>query len=220
MNRPAPSHALTGHGLSSKVAKGGGSEGDTLQPVRYPQDAIVGEAGSDSYAAPEVLWQSTFGTTSDTWSFGILMYAMLSGALPWPEGKQRDFLLDQGEIDACLDGHLEHELLRPVVVDLLRACLVVDPQGRARPDELLAHPVWAELLVDGAQTGDQTGERGSTPYPVFWDDHHAGGMYEALPDYKQQASIFQKQDVVKLRGSFMMSKARRGLKLWGKTFKV
>jgi serine/threonine protein kinase len=205
----------------ASATQGAGASGPTAHPVRYPQDAIVGEAGSDSYAAPEVLWQSTFGTTSDTWSFGILMYAMLSGALPWPEGKQRDFLLDQGEIDACLDAHLEHELLRPVIVDLLRACLVVDPQQRARPDQLLVHPVWAELLGDDAQLHDQSGGgRGRAPYPVFWDDHHADGMYEALPDYKQRAGVFQRQDVVKLRGSFMMSKVRRGLKLWGKTFKA
>ena len=83
------------------------------------------------------------------------------------------------------------------------------------------HPVWAELLGDDAQLHDQSGGgRGRAPYPVFWDDHHADGMYEALPDYKQRAGVFQRQDVVKLRGSFMMSKVRRGLKLWGKTFKA
>ena len=38
---------------------------------------ITGEAGSDSYASPEVLRMQQFSPTSDTWSFGILMYAMV-----------------------------------------------------------------------------------------------------------------------------------------------
>ena len=181
--------------------------------VRYPQNIIAGEAGSDSYASPEVLQESTFGTTSDTWSFGIMMYAMLSGALPWPEGRQHDFLLDQVEIDACLDDHLSHNLLRPVVVDLLRKCLVIDPQKRSRPDQLLTHEVWDELFeADMTQQEADVGSarRGTSPYPVFWDMDQAGGQ-EPLPDYKQQAGVFQKKDVTKLRGNFMMSKVRRGL---------
>ena len=60
----------------------------------FPQGptSIVGEAGSDSYAAPEVLRLGHFSPSSDTWSFGILLYAMLSGSLPWPEGGQVRFL--------------------------------------------------------------------------------------------------------------------------------
>ena len=180
--------------------------------MRYPQNIIAGEAGSDSYASPEVLQESTFGTTSDTWSFGIMMYAMLSGALPWPEGRQHDFLLDQVEIDACLDDHLSHNLLRPVVVDLLRKCLVIDPQKRSRPDQLLTHEVWDELFeADMTQQEADVGSarRGTSPYPVFWDmDQARPGAAAGLQTASRR---FQKKDVTKLRGNFMMSKVRRAL---------
>ena len=52
---------------------------------------------------PEVLHTMCFSKTSDTWSFGILLYAMLSGSLPWPEGRQSDFLCDQNRIASTLD---------------------------------------------------------------------------------------------------------------------
>ena len=56
------------------------------RPFPRGMTSMDGEAGSDSYAPPEILRLKQFAPTSDTWSFGILMYAMLSGSLPWKEG--------------------------------------------------------------------------------------------------------------------------------------
>lgn len=44
--------------------------------------------GSDAYAAPEVLRQDEYdGQAADVWSLGVLLYAILCGALPFDDDR-------------------------------------------------------------------------------------------------------------------------------------
>ena len=44
--------------------------------------------GTVEYMAPEVVNRKGHGTTADWWSFGVLMYEMLTGSLPF-QGENR-----------------------------------------------------------------------------------------------------------------------------------
>ncbi|PRQ72453.1 Protein kinase-like domain-containing protein, partial [Rhodotorula toruloides] len=92
--------------------------------------------GSPHYASPEIVAGENYhGSSSDIWSCGIILYALLTGVLPFGHADIRTLLslVKRGEY------YMPPELPRDAQ-DLLRRMLVVDPEKRIRMDEIRAHP--------------------------------------------------------------------------------
>ena len=91
------------------------------------------KSGTAGYAAPEILAGRPYGTPSDMWSLGCLLYAMLTVSLPFPsEGcnngdgspsKRRTHVaVDYSLLDLdCFEATEECK-------DLLSRLLIEDPQ--------------------------------------------------------------------------------------------
>jgi len=93
--------------------------------------------GTPRYAAPELQLRTQVGPAADRYSFGIMLFEMITGAAPF-----------QGDTPfAIMDQHRQAELpdlaaLRPetpeALVDLVRGLTLKDPARRPGDDEVLA----------------------------------------------------------------------------------
>ena len=107
-------------------------------------DAVEGAAGTVPYWPPEMFSsdsRTVRGRAQDVWAFGVTIYAMAVGRLPfrgeWSECKQQ---ITSGQVDypATMDPQLR---------DLLQKMLTVDPRLRATIPEVCAHPFVAEIRL-------------------------------------------------------------------------
>ncbi|GAA6026059.1 hypothetical protein JCM8202_002946 [Rhodotorula sphaerocarpa] len=92
--------------------------------------------GTLGYMAPEVVsGQRYLGEEVDIWSLGVILYALLTGSLPFDdddEGIMRQLILD------C-EYHIP-DWLEEDAASLVRSILVRDPLQRASLKEILSHP--------------------------------------------------------------------------------
>jgi len=110
---------------------------------RGDQSEIKTVVGSPDYMAPEVMWGG-YGLMSDMWSVGVIMYAMLSGQLPFTADTISE------TFDRAMNGsfNVSSEAwakVSPAAVDLLRKLLVVEPKGRLSADAALRHEWFSQV---------------------------------------------------------------------------
>ena len=113
--------------------------------------------GTLDYMAPELLGPvKRYNAKADMWSAGVLLYALLSGALPfrraWPGLSPRE--ADRRVRDLILAG-LEARgwaAVSPPARALLRRLLAVDPDARPTAAECLRDP-WIVDAGAGAELG-------------------------------------------------------------------
>lgn len=93
--------------------------------------------GLPHYAAPEiVLGLKYHGAALDVWSCGVILFALLSGRLPFDDENIRNLLL---KVQA---GHFEMPYdLSPEAQDLIDQMLTVDPIERITTEKVLLHPL-------------------------------------------------------------------------------
>lgn len=92
--------------------------------------------GSPHYAAPEIVSGLHYhGAESDVWSCGVILFALLTGRLPFDDDNIRDLLLkvQVGEYEIVED-------LSPEAVDLIHHMLTVNPEARIKTRDILKHP--------------------------------------------------------------------------------
>ncbi|GJN88930.1 hypothetical protein Rhopal_001901-T1 [Rhodotorula paludigena] len=92
--------------------------------------------GSPHYASPEIVAGSTYhGSSSDIWSCGIILYALMTGVLPFDHSDIRTLLslVKRGEY------YMPPELPSDAQ-DLIRRMLVVDPEKRIKMEDIRRHP--------------------------------------------------------------------------------
>lgn len=130
-------------------------------------DYMKTSCGSPCYAAPElVLTQSPYaGRKVDIWSLGVILYAMLSGYLPFDDDADNEDGADIVKLYKyiCSNPLTFPEYVSPLARDLLRRIIVPDPAKRIGMKEIKNHP-WlaphASLLSvtqpewDGLRTED------------------------------------------------------------------
>lgn len=97
--------------------------------------------GSPHYAAPEIISGLPYvGFASDVWSCGVILFALLTGRLPFDEedGNIRNLLLkvQKGEFEMPEDDEITKE-----AQDLLAKILTVDPKKRVTIRDILKHPL-------------------------------------------------------------------------------
>lgn len=92
--------------------------------------------GSPHYAAPEIVSGLHYhGAESDVWSCGVILFALLTGRLPFDDDNIRDLLLkvQVGNYEIVED-------LSPDAIDLIHRMLTVDPEKRIKTKDILKHP--------------------------------------------------------------------------------
>ncbi|KAG5420917.1 hypothetical protein I9W82_000007 [Candida metapsilosis] len=116
-------------------------------------DLMKTSCGSPCYAAPElVLTQSPYeGKKADIWSLGVIMYAMLSGYLPFDDDPENEDGADIIKLYhyICKTPLTFPEYVSPLARDLLRKIIVSDPRRRIGMDAIRNHPLlssYAALL--------------------------------------------------------------------------
>ncbi|KAF9578971.1 hypothetical protein BGW38_004971, partial [Lunasporangiospora selenospora] len=92
--------------------------------------------GSPHYASPEVVTGLKYdGSSSDIWSCGIILYALLTGHLPFDDENIRQLLskVKSGKFYMPTD-------ISPGARDLISRMLTVNPKRRITMQAVLAHP--------------------------------------------------------------------------------
>lgn len=93
--------------------------------------------GSPHYAAPEIVSGLKYhGFASDVWSCGVILFALLTGRLPFDDENIRDLLLkvQAGSFEMPTDISFEAQ-------DLIAKMLTVNPDQRIKSNVILKHPL-------------------------------------------------------------------------------
>ena len=112
--------------------------------------------GSYAYAAPEVIMGDSYkGESADIWSMAVILYAMVTGRLPFKDSDVKSLLCDISKL-LRFPSRVSDECK-----DLIRAMLTFNPKERATLDEIKTHP-WMRKLpesrADAENVHDQTPE--------------------------------------------------------------
>jgi serine/threonine-protein kinase HSL1 (negative regulator of Swe1 kinase) len=102
-----------------------------------PEHRLQTSCGSPHYAAPEVIRAGPYrGNKVDIWSIGIILFAELSGFLPFDNESLPALLglIQKGRYS--MPGHLSIE-----AQDLIYRMLQVNPQKRASIEQIWRHPL-------------------------------------------------------------------------------
>lgn len=100
--------------------------------------------GSLQYAAPEILTSKGDydAFKADTWSMGIIMFAIHSGSMPVVEESDPVVIRKElNDIQQRIRNGMGTYQMSPTLKDLLSKILVIDPNGRLTLDQILKH-VW------------------------------------------------------------------------------
>lgn len=93
--------------------------------------------GSPHYASPEIVTGKTYhGGPSDIWSCGVILFALLTGHLPFDDDNIRKLLLKVQAGRFSMPAALS-----PEAKDIISKMLVVDPAKRITMREILRHPL-------------------------------------------------------------------------------
>lgn len=101
--------------------------------------------GSPHYASPEiVMGQRYHGTSSDLWSCGIVLFALLTGQLPFNDDNVKRLLMKVKSGKYHVPQFLSEE-----AKDLISRLLVVSPEKRISIHEIMKHPLLTKYDTDG-----------------------------------------------------------------------
>ncbi|HEV8215835.1 MAG TPA: serine/threonine-protein kinase [Gemmatimonadaceae bacterium] len=124
-----------------------------------------------AYAAPEQLTGGQIGIHTDVYALGVILYELLSGALPF----------DRGEVDSAEVGAAARVAERPSLVAKRRT----SPSATEENARRLSSPEWADLdvLCLRAMHDDPTRRYATVDALIRDVDHYlAGEPLEARPD--------------------------------------
>ena len=122
------------------------SDGAIPQIVDFGLAKIIGPSNTASepfgtlgYVAPEVLRKQPYTFSCDVWSLGCIIYALLSGSLPFDHESQKE------TIRMTLSDELVFDLpcwddVSPDAKDLVKKLMQKDPRNRISLANMLAHP--------------------------------------------------------------------------------
>ena len=98
--------------------------------------------GTAEYLAPEILDSNRhYGFACDWWSFGVLLYEMLTGLPPFYSQDRQVLFSNIRNKEVVF-----HKFHDPVTRDLLLRLLVKDPKQRlVDPAEMMRHPFFAKI---------------------------------------------------------------------------
>lgn len=104
------------------------------------QDKLMQTAcGSPAYASPEMILGRPYDFSTDTWSAGILLFAICAGYLPFDDPNIQSLMQKIVYRNVTYPPHFS-----PKLKDLLEKMLVKDPKDRISFQEIIQHPWLAD----------------------------------------------------------------------------
>jgi serine/threonine protein kinase len=92
--------------------------------------------GSPCYVSPECISGKPYdGRKSDLWSVGVVLFALLTGTLPWTKRNQQQLFDQIRKADFMLPGYLSDQCR-----NLIQALMTVDCTRRITVEAALRHP--------------------------------------------------------------------------------
>ena len=111
-----------------------------MAALELPNKLLETSCGSPHYASPEiVMGKSYHGAPSDVWSCGIILFALLTGHLPFNDNNIKKLLLKVQSGRFQMPHNISSE-----AKDLISRILVVDPAKRIQTVDILSHPLIAK----------------------------------------------------------------------------
>jgi len=126
-----PENLLLDHNLNIKIADFG------MAALENNDRLLETSCGSPHYAAPEIVSGKHYhGFESDVWSCGVILFALLTGRLPFDDENIRNLLLkvQNGSFEMPIEISIEAK-------DLISKMLTVEPNKRIKTFEILNHPL-------------------------------------------------------------------------------
>lgn len=96
--------------------------------------------GTPEYVCPELLTEKSAGIPSDMWSYGIMLYQILVGKLPFRGITEYHTLRAVAEDDFQLPVWFSSN-----AADLIKKLLVRDPEARLTAEAAMQHPFFADI---------------------------------------------------------------------------
>ncbi|SCU99019.1 LAME_0G01486g1_1 [Lachancea meyersii CBS 8951] len=130
-----PENLLLDHKFNIKIADFG------MAALESKDKLLETSCGSPHYAAPEIVSGLPYhGFESDVWSCGVILFALLTGRLPFDEedGNIRNLLL---KVQSGRFEMPDSSEISPEAQDLLSKILTVDPAARIKARGILKHPL-------------------------------------------------------------------------------
>eukprot|EP01089_Gocevia_fonbrunei_P000284 TRINITY_DN10298_c0_g1_i1.p1 TRINITY_DN10298_c0_g1~~TRINITY_DN10298_c0_g1_i1.p1 ORF type:complete len:305 (+),score=37.45 TRINITY_DN10298_c0_g1_i1:176-1090(+) len=125
--------------------------------------------GSPHYASPEVIMGKKYdGKQADVWSLGVILYALLTGSLPFDDDNIRQLLSKVKSGIFSMPQYLPHSLK-----DLLWKMLTVEPEKRITIAEIKRHPWLVECkskLANDSSDVNHIESRMALPITSFDED--------------------------------------------------
>ncbi|CAI4046069.1 hypothetical protein SUVZ_11G1150 [Saccharomyces uvarum] len=108
-----------------------------MAALELPNKLLKTSCGSPHYASPEIVMGRPYhGGPSDVWSCGIVLFALLTGHLPFNDDNIKKLLLKVQSGKYQMPMNLSAEAR-----DLISKILVIDPEKRITTQEILEHPL-------------------------------------------------------------------------------
>ncbi|CAK7890705.1 serine/threonine-protein kinase Kin4p [[Candida] anglica] len=163
-------------------------------------DFMKTSCGSPCYAAPElVLTQSPYeGRKVDIWSLGVILYAMLSGYLPFDDDPENEDGADIVRLYhyICKTPLTFPEYVSPLARDLLRKIIVPDPKKRININDIRSHP-WltphVNLLSIRQPEWDRIHKENKTPASITQLNSHTNKRFSMLNERTNSSALMPKR---------------------------
>lgn len=102
-----------------------------------PNETTSEPYGTFGYMAPEVIKEEAYSYSCDVWSYGVLIFALLCGVLPFDSSKKEEKVRKTLECDFAFPPWVK---VNDEIKDLMTRMLTKDPAKRITLDAALAHP--------------------------------------------------------------------------------
>lgn len=143
----------------------------------HPRDHLTTNCGSPLYAAPEIVQAKPYvGPEVDIWSLGIVLYAMLVGALPFEDENLKGLYKKIGEGRFTFPDHVSS-----TARDLIVSMLQVSTLSRATMAQVRMHK-WVN-------TGYMTIPDNYMPERPLHVPHPRDDLVHMLPEYGYDKSV-------------------------------